>query len=464
MPGRPLLMFMIVMCFVTACFPSGTAATAPDAAPADPGALNLPAMVLTPADLDAAGFPGYGKLGDGTFVPLDTLVAYTATARGLPENEVRTTYRDAGWQRFYGTHLGLPSVPWDRESRAAQISYSFVTEYANAAGAASAFASLAEYGDSPPARIAPVTGTAVVGDESRIEATFVVDSAFGLDTELAILFRRGNLIGSVGFEVCCPAASLIGTAAYAPPDVWPIPGAAATVAEVETLATRLLANMDGTLAAADPGLSVVALRLDPATAPIVYEYEGYRIRNGEAPPFYGRLVDDILALPALFADVAEVYEVEQLLEVGEEPADYNPYYVLRLMRFANEGAASTFLDAFPAALAAGQGTTTGVAPIAGAAVDLGDETRVVGIGEGFNSDLPAAYELYVRVGTTVVTVFLGSTPRPDLAIVEELATAQVACLEAGACEPVPMPAALRVPDGDATILGLPAGVHFPSDC
>ena len=312
MPGRSLLVFMMVLSFVTACLPRGTAATAPDVSPADAGgdtgALNLPAMVLTPADLDVAGFPGYGKLGDGTFVPLDVLVAYTAAARGLPEDEVRATYQDAGWRRFYGTHLGLPSVPGDSASRATQIAYSFVTEYADAAGAAAAFASLTEHGDSVQARIAAVAGTAVVGDDSRIESTVGADSASGPDTELAILFRRGNLIGSVGFEACCTAASLVGTAAYAPPDAWPIPGAAS---------------------------------------------------------------------------------------------------------------------------------------IAGAAVDLGDETRVVGIGEGFNSDLPAAYELYVRVGTTVVTVFLGSTLRPDLAIVAELAAAQVACLAAAVCAPVPLPAALR---------------------
>ena len=447
MPGRSLLVFMMVLSFVTACLPRGTAATAPDVSPADAGgdtgALNLPAMVLTPADLDVAGFPGYGRFGDGTFVPFASFVAHTAEFRDLPAAEVEATYEAAGWRRFYGSSLGLPSIPGDRASGAAQVAFSFVTEYADAAGAAAAFAALAEHGDRPQARIAAVAGTAVVGDDSRIESTVGADSASGPDTELAILFRRGNLIGSVGFEACCTAASLVGTAAYAPPDAWPIPGAAATVAEVETLATRLLAKMEATLAAADPGLSVAALRLDRATAPIVYASEGYRIRDGETSPFYGGFADDILALPAVFSSVEEVYEVEQLLEVGEGPAASNPHYLLRLMRFADEGAAAAFLDAFPAALAAGAGSTIGAASIAGAAVDLGDETRVVGIGEGFNSDLPAAYELYVRVGTTVVTVFLGSTLRPDLAIVAELAAAQVACLAAAVCAPVPLPAALR---------------------
>jgi hypothetical protein len=61
---------------------------------------------------------------------------------------------------------------------------------------------------------------------------------------------------------------------------------------------------------------------------------------------------------------------------------------------------------------------------------------------GFNSALPASYEIAVRVGAMVATVFLEATLRPDLAIVAELAAAQVACLEAGACQPVPVPEAL----------------------
>ncbi|MDP8899772.1 MAG: hypothetical protein M3N33_01185 [Actinomycetota bacterium] len=417
------------------------------------GALNLPAMVLTPADLDAAGFPGYGKFGDGAFVPLDVLVAHTAESRGLSENEVRAIYQDAGWRRFYGTHLGLPSVPGNPTSRATQIAFSFVTEYADAAGAAAAFDSLGGHGDDAQARIAAVAGSTVVGDESRIESTAVVDSEAGPDTELAILFRRGTLIGSVGFELCCTVASLLGTAAYALPDAWPIPGSAATVAEVETLATRLLAKMEATLAAADPGLSGAALRLDRATAPIVYASEGYRIRDGETPPFYGGFADDILALPAVFAGVEEVYEVEQLLEVGEEPADYNPYYVLRLMRFADDDAASAFLATYPAALDTGAGSVSGAVPVEGAAQDLGDEALALAFGAVAADSPPAAYEIDVRVGATVAVVFLGSTPRPDLAIVEELARAQVACLRAAVCTPVPMPPALLAAPMERALTG-----------
>jgi hypothetical protein len=445
------LLTLVAALLLAGPFATATAtATAKDAAPAVgaesyTGTLNLPAMVLTPSDLEAAGFPGYGKLGDGTFVPLDVLVAYTARVRGLPEAEVRDAYQDAGWRRFYGTHLGLPSVPGDRESRANQVAFSFVAEYADAAGAAAAFAALAKHGDDLPARLDAVVGTAVVGDESRIEATVVADPAFGTDTELAIQFRRGTLIGSVGFEVCCDAASLVGMAAYAPPDAWPVPGAAATVAEIESLAARLLAKIDATLREDDPGLSVAALRLDRATGPIVFTGEGYRIRDGETPPFYGGFADDILALPAVFAEVEDVYEVEQLLEVGEEPADINPYYLLRLLRFADEDAASAFLAEFPPALAVGAGSVSGAVPIAGAALDLGDESLALAYGAGAADGPPAAYEVDVRVGRMVVTIFIGSTLRPDLAIVAELAAAQVACLDAGVCAPLPVPAALLVP-------------------
>ena len=443
-----MLLTLVAALLLAGPFATATAtATTNDASPAVgaesyAGALNLPAMVLTPADLAAVGFPGYGKFADGTFVPFDALVANTAVFRGLPAAEVRAAYEAAGWRRFYGSTLGVPSVPGDHYSRTNQVAWSFVNEYADAAGAGAAFAYLSRRGDAAYARIDAVTGTKVVGDESRIESTVVADPAFGSGTGLSTLFRRDTLIGGVGFEVSSDAASLMATAAYVPPAAAPVAGSVPTVAAVEPLAARLLAKMEAALAADAPGLSVSALRLDRATAPIVYESEGYRVRDGETPPFYGGFADDILALPALFATVEEVYEVEQLLEVGEDPADYNPYYLLRLIRFAEEDAASAFLAAFPAALAAGAGTTIDTALIVGGAVDLGDESRAIGFGRGFNSDRPAAYELYVRVGPTVITVFLGSTLQPDLAIVEELAAAQVTCLTAGACAPVPIPAAL----------------------
>ena len=409
------------------------------------GALNLPAMVLTPADLEAAGFPGYGKFGDGNFVPFASFVATTAEFRGLPATEVEAAAQEAGWLRFYGSSMGVPNVPDTSECRASQVASSFVNEYVDAAGAQAAFAALNARGDTAHARIEAVAGTDVVGDESRIESTFVTDPECGLKAGLSILLRHDNLIGSVGFEVFGDAARLAATTASAAPAAAPDFASVATVPALETLAARLLAKMESTLAAGDPGLTVLALRMDRTTTPVVYEREGYRILNGETPPFYGgsEAEDDILALPAVFANVEEVYEVEQLLQVGEEPADTNPYYLLRLMRFADEEAASTFIDTFPSALADGAGSVTGGDPIEGAALDLGDESRAIAFRAGGASSPPAAYEIDVRVGTTVVTVFLGSTLRPDLAIVAELATAQIACLEAGACEPVPMPAALH---------------------
>ena len=401
------------------------------------GALNLPAMVLTPADLEAAGFPGYGKFGDGTFVPFASFVATTAAFRGLPVEAVQAASLEAGWRRFYGSTMGVPSVPDAPDCGASQVAFSFVNEYANAAGAGVAFAALGARGAAGQARIAAVAGTSILGDESRIESTVVADPAVGPKTGLSVVFRRDNVIGSAGFEV-------LGNTPSAPPAAAPGPALVATVATVETLAARLLAKVDATLGAGDPGLPVLALRLDRATVPVVYEREGYRIRDGEAPPFCGGVADDILARPAIFASVEEVYEVEQQLQVGEEPAATNPYYLLRVIRFADEAAAAAFLATYPAMLATGAGSVSGAAPVAGTVLDLGDESLALAYGAGAADGPPAAYEIDVRVGATVVTVYLGSTLRPDLAIVEALARAQVACLDVAVCPPLPVPEALLV--------------------
>ena len=78
----------------------------------------------------------------------------------------------------------------------------------------------------------------------------------------------------------------------------------------------------------------------------------------------------------------------------------------------------------------------------GEATDLGDESLAFSFVRAFDDgNQYAGFEVFVRVGEIVAAVSLEGPPDMPLQQVTELAAAQAACLEAGAC-----PEALPVPE------------------
>jgi hypothetical protein len=78
----------------------------------------------------------------------------------------------------------------------------------------------------------------------------------------------------------------------------------------------------------------------------------------------------------------------------------------------------------------------------GDATDLGDESLAFSFVRAFDDGSQyTGYEVFVRVGSTVAAVSLEGPPDMPLEQVTEIAAAQAACLQAGAC-----PDALAVPE------------------
>ena len=108
--GRGALVRVLAACFVLCAILGQGSPRAAGAAQvaADAEVPDLPAMTLTPEDLDDEGLEGYG-LGYGLMAFADRMVSATAESRGLDEDEVaEILVEDAGFVRRYDSYLSLP--------------------------------------------------------------------------------------------------------------------------------------------------------------------------------------------------------------------------------------------------------------------------------------------------------------------------------------------------------------------
>src|SRR5688572_13757226 len=129
--------------------------------------VDLPAIVLTPADLEAIGLPGFGRKGNGDLRRFDDYVASRAEFLNMEPAELEQLLTEAGWQAGYVTNLVLPSEPGNPESRESAIAFTAVHAYADADGATLAFAGNYDYSGVTSATVDRGIGpTDTVGDAS----------------------------------------------------------------------------------------------------------------------------------------------------------------------------------------------------------------------------------------------------------------------------------------------------------
>ena len=200
--------------------------------------------------------------------------------------------------------------------------------------------------------------------------------------------------------------------------------------------------MEAVLSGGSPNLPSLLLRLgdDPFFATADYR-EGYRLLNGDLPPFYADSVDDILADPAALGAADAVYELVEFFIFGADVSAEDHFLLNRLYPFPDVAAAEAFMASRPDALAMGgnrlwSGATeeAGSDLLQGEALDLGDESLAFEFMRAFDDGARfEGYEIYVRLGGMVAAVSLEGPPEMGLAQVEEIAEAQAACLEAGEC-------------------------------
>jgi hypothetical protein len=413
---------------------------------------DLAAMPNTPADLEALGLPGFGRFFNGFYNDPDLFIEGTSGFYGQPVEVTREVFARTGLTRMYGSGMGLPSVPGE-DSPPVRVAYTNLIEIEHPDESGAWFDYISGPGPETDAQLLSTAAPPEFGDPATIvNYTISGPDIGGTYSEYYLMFQVDTLIVETGFTkfvadgTATPAASPV--AAGVDPA---LVSANATVDELEAIGRRQLERVEDVLANGSPNLPSLLLRLgdDPLAATDNYT-EGYRLLNGEVMPYYAGFEDDILADPAATEGAEAAYELEEFFRWGEEDsAGEDHYFLTRLFAFPDEAAATDFMAGRPDALATGgfllaTGATDEASTelLPGEATDLGDESLAFDFVRAFDDGWRVeGYEIYVRVGATVAAVSLEGPPDMPLDLVTELAAAQAACLEAGAC-----PDALPVPD------------------
>jgi outer membrane protein assembly factor BamB len=421
MLGRTLLLVWLILAAITA--PGlGTATRAADR-PAD-AALDLPAMVPTTDDLAAEGLEGFASVAVGGVTSsgwvslgdaaLDSVAGYSQHTQAAG-GELVFRLDQSGWRRQYRLLLADP-VPGDPSHISRSVALE-VAEYADANGADAALTLLTTLGGSGDAREVP--GTVSVGDRSSV----LRDTTRDYQPRLVLMFRVGRLLASI---------TVVERQTKEDPELAP----------VEAVAHRFQQRIADKLADPKPGLSSLAVRLSTPVHPA--EFDEYWKKDGKIIAGFGESAADLAARAASYGNATDVYGLQNNLLPAPDQTT-SPYVGNRLLGFPDEHTAAAWLADTPRSLAdraAGSNGTFGAEPIPDAR-PFGDESLTYAVKYEDQSAKSSGHRIYVRVGAVVAWLQIDGAVEPPLAAVEQLAAAQTACLNAGACpDAVPVPSIL----------------------
>ena len=369
-------------------------------------ALDLSAMTLMPADLDSLGFTGYGSDYGETIFP-DTMIASIATNRGMAETEVRQIIEGAGLVRRYEHLLFRPLDAADPTGEAGRLVASYVVEFADEAGATSAWAFMEDESSSSLAVDEPLTTPIGSQSEATRETGFDPETNEPFD-QLDLTFQIGNLHAGVAMID------------------WE--GGTVELADLETLAARLLQQIESVHGEVAPGLSTQVVRLEGDN--VAAYTDKYTLMDGQAVRAYGASPKNAIvnSFAAALANEVDGYQLQQQLTAGTEDPTDDGWYLVELTQFSSVESASDW--------------------VAGSQARIGSNTAFVDQqfieeptfgDESLNYSLTSAdgtfrYQgVILRVGSTVVSFDVATPAGPSPAAVEAIAQAQADCLEAGGC-------------------------------
>jgi hypothetical protein len=380
--------------------------------------LDLAAITLTPADLDDLGLEGFG-MSYGQTAFLEELIVASAEFRNLPEAEVRAAYEANGLIRRYDLSLHQPLDPADPAGDAGRLVVSYVMEFADAAGAAAAWAFSEDESFAPASTDEPLTTP--LGEQSEATRESGTD-ADGLPfAQIDLTFQSGNLhAGLVIID-------------------WT--GAEPDLAQAEALAARLMERIESVRAGNAPGLSSMAVRL---TGENVAPYaDDYILLDGQIVRAYGQSQQDAILQTYVSAVDRETdsFRMQQQLTAGTDAPEDDGWLFVNLTRFADEATAQAWLAGTQQRLTTNPDFANfQIAP----GPTLADEsiTYTVSGADGQYQYRGAT----MRAGTIVVTIDVAAPTAPDPAAVDAILAHQAACLTQGGCDgPLAVPPALESP-------------------
>jgi hypothetical protein len=426
-PPRMLVTLMVMLALVASVLgpTAGAVRAANDELP-----LDLPAMALTPSDLEAEGFAGFGRLSGESHVGpwlLGGLIGNLTYE--MSDDEVRQTVRDAGLLRGYEFSLRQQGSHDDQVSDPVRDVFGTVYEFADDDGAADAFAFMADLAEVSET-VQHVEGDAAIGDGTVLFRE-TRDQSDPLRM-LILAFRTDRLIAVV--------------------QLWDYAGEEPAVAEVERLGARLLERIEDGVAGEAPGLGSRVLRLQNTEFDVLYEVRSdhYLRLDGEELPLDYEDAETVAARSEAAGDAIDVYGFNQFVQEVDAVDPSLPYQMGwsgTLYRFADDEAAADWLagglELIERETYGGEVTVQDLEELPDAPA-FGDESVTVSyLAEYRDGYVAQAYRVQARFGAVVVDAMLAASAGVDLpfAAFEALAAYQAACDTADGC-----PAAILLSD------------------
>ncbi len=394
-------------------------------------ALELPAMVLTPTDLAAAGMPGYGVRWGRSGGPEALADIADDWDEQATDGEYKATLEGLGLRRSYLVSLYTKyNVGASEPDREIGVS---LHAFDRASGAIEGLAFLDQLSATSPQvqrreSAGPITASAVLvwQPADTEDPSTVLTVAFRVDRVIAII------------------------------EVSTREGQEPTVAEAETLATLLSQRIDAGLAGNTPGLGNMAPRIEGFS---LFQDEYIRrdsedfssfIDNGRTSgPIRPSEASLLERRDAAAGNAVEAYTVEQYTYdlVPSLPSQFS--LESRIYQFADVQDAVAWLDSRPRRVQATVESPVSSLEAVTGAPTYGDQSTSVTYLVGDN--LPyKVYRVFLRVGNRTADIELVSDERdafPDTTI-QGFASVQAQCLTSGCPTPIPIADAL---DGSITV-------------
>jgi hypothetical protein len=379
------------------------------------------ALVLSPADIDEAGY-----YHDGAFLEsLEDVAVNLATYRGGAPGDIQDALQEAGWARKYVSILRQPTAPSASTFRQTVMCY--ITEFHDPAGAAKGFDITEDETGVASARDLPTTS--IIGARSEITMDQGVSGVSGQRyVSFDLTFQLDRFTAGVTlyeYETTGSAATPLAT-----------PMTSSTSA-VERLAGILAQRLSS--GAVSPGFSNMIQRLDGDGASYITYDDAYYRLGGENVPLLNERPSATTARTTGYGNAIDVYQLWQGVDAATSDG---LLYAATLFRFPSTTDASAWLENAPDALA-----TNPAYP------RLAEDATPVAIGEesvaltfsprGADSRVKASI-IITRIADRVLRVQLAPVGNHQVATrstVEQLAHAQARCLESssGSCPAIPLP-------------------------
>ncbi len=387
--------------------------------------LDLPALVITPADAELIGISGLGRFENGHFRSLAEYAQIRADFLQLPLSEVESALADAGYLQGYTSNLGIPERPGDPQSPPIRVVFTSLYQYDTLKGAEAAFALNTDYSGVTIANVdTSLMPSTTIGDESVMTRTSSTEmEEEGPSDQIDMVFRVGNVIAATGIIDYGMTMEEIADPTPFDPEI---------KEQVEGFAEVLIERLMADAAGFGPGLHNKALTLIAANADPSMTSAGYRRIVGVDVPYFNGYQDDFssFAVPEMSA----AFEVAQPL--GDPAVNpFDPYFASRTFLFETEQSATDFL--------------AGITEVSGAISSQVSETeelfgvnaKVLQYDFQIEPDVTVlGYQVWQQLGTLVSMFILESADhRPELDVMTELSSVQSECLDAG-CWPVQLPA------------------------